>query len=86
MFFLLSVKRGAVSVNPKNPYQKILRFFFTKGGGLTQSKRGLSEKLRFFGIIYQKKGGLKKTGIFLTIFRRKGGLAQSKRVLSDFLA
>ena len=26
MFFLLSVKRGAVSVNPKNPYQKILTF------------------------------------------------------------
>ena len=27
VFFLFSVKRGAVSVNPKNPYQKILTFF-----------------------------------------------------------
>ena len=26
-FFFFSVKRGAVSVNPKNPYQKILTFF-----------------------------------------------------------
>ena len=32
--------------------------FFTfgqKGGGLAQSKRVLSEKLRFFGIIFQKR-------------------------------
>ena len=46
LFFLLSVKKGGVSANPKNPYQKILRFFFTKGaGGLTQSKRVLSDFL-----------------------------------------
>ena len=30
LFFLLSVKKGGrVSANPLNPYQKILRFFFT---------------------------------------------------------
>ena len=34
------------------------QIFLTKGGGLTQSKRVLSEKLRFFGIIYQKRGVL----------------------------
>ena len=33
--------------------------FLTKGGGaLTQPKRVLSEKLRFFDIIYQKRGVL----------------------------
>ena len=55
------------------------------GWGLTQSKRVLSEKLRFFGIIYQKKGGfIRKTGIFLTISGKKGGgLGQSKKSLSE---
>ena len=52
MFFLLSVKRGAVSVNPKNPYQKILTFltifdhYLTiKGGESCQSIKSLSEKI-----------------------------------------
>ena len=42
---------GGVSPNPKFPYQKKLRFFwnfFSKGGGLTYSKRVLSEKLGIF--------------------------------------
>ena len=47
---------GGVSENPKFPYQKKLRFFWHKEGGLTQSKRGLSEKMRFFGIFCQKGG------------------------------
>ena len=58
--FLLSVKReGGSQPIKKNPHQKLLRFFLSKGGGgLIQSKRVLSEKLRFFGIIYQKRGVL----------------------------
>ena len=50
---------GGVSENPKFPYQKKLRFFWHKGGGgLTQSKMVLSEKMRFFGIFCQKGGFL----------------------------
>ena len=65
-FFWLFVKRGA---GGSRPIQKILirkysDFFDQGGGGLTQSKRVLSEKLRFFGIIYQKRRGFKKNGIF----------------------
>ena len=60
-FFIFGQKGGGgFSANPKNPYQKILRFFFTifdqklsfliiffiKGGGLPQSKKSLSEKMR----------------------------------------
>ena len=47
LFFLLSVKRGGVSSNQKNPYQEILRFFGPKGGGgLIQFKRVLSDFFR----------------------------------------
>ena len=46
-FFLLSVKKGGggVSAKAKKNYQKILRFFWPKGGSLTQSKRVLSDFL-----------------------------------------
>ena len=53
-FYFRSKGEGGVSANPKNPYQKILRFFFTKeGGGLTQSKIVLSDFLAQFA----KNGG-----------------------------
>ena len=57
-FFMTILRKGGggVSENPKFPYQKKLRFFWHKGGGLTQSKMVLSEKMRFFGIFCQKGG------------------------------
>ena len=61
-----------VSAYPKNHYQKILRFFFTKGG-FTQSKGVLSEKLNFFWHNLPKKGGfIKKNWYFFDHFSFKG--------------
>ena len=51
----ISPKRGEVSANPKNPYQKKLVFFdyfAEKGGGLGRVKKSLSEKTEVV-----KKGG-----------------------------
>ena len=85
--FMTILRKGGrgVSENPKFPYQKILRFFWHKGGGLTQSKRGLSEKIRFVGICCQKGGILsEKTENFSEFFaKRGGGLGQSKKSLSE---
>ena len=61
LIFKFRSKGGGVSADPRNPYQKII-------------KRGLSEKLSFFGIIFQKMGWfIKRTGIFLAFFAEKGG-------------
>ena len=55
LFFYFWSKGGGVSVNPKIPYQKILRFFGPKGGGgLTQSKRVLSDFCHNFCIYLEK--------------------------------
>ena len=69
--FLLPVKKGGVSANPKNPYQKLLRFFLTifdqklsffdnffheGGGGIAQSKKSLSEKTE---VVRKGEGGSK---------------------------
>ena len=71
---------GGVSENPKFPYQKKLRFFWHKGGGLTQSKMVLSEKMRFFGIFCQKGGILsEKNWEFFVIFRQKGGVSANPK-------
>ena len=76
--------RGGLGQSKKSLSENT-QIFLTKGGGLTQSKRVLSEKLRFFGIIYQKRGVfIKKTGIFFDYFAEKGGgLGQSKKSLSE---
>ena len=58
LFFLLSVKRGGVSSNQKNPYQEILRFFGPKGGGVSSNSKGFYQI--FFGIICQNMGVLYK--------------------------
>ena len=56
-FFQKNSKRGGgVSPNPKFPYQKKLRFFLEKGGGLTYSKRVLSQKTGDFGLFLPKRG------------------------------
>ena len=60
-FFRRKSKRGGgglaeskISVNRKK--LRIFWIFLPKGGGLTQSKRVLSEKMRFLGIFCQKGG------------------------------
>ena len=72
---------GGVSENPKFPYQKKLRFFWHKGGGgLTQSKMVLSEKMRFFGIFCQKGGILsEKTENFSEFFAKRGGVSANPK-------
>ena len=62
-FFLLSVKRGGASANPKNPYQKKLRWSKKgEGGGLsffTKSKK----KQFFYGSPYVQIGqGIQNLG------------------------
>ena len=56
-YFLSKGGRGGLGQSKKSLSENT-QIFLTKGGGLTQSKRVLSEKLRFFGIIYQKRGVL----------------------------
>ena len=71
---------GGVSENPKFPYQKKLRFFWHKGGGLTQSKMVLSEKMRFFGIFCQKGGILsEKNENFSEFFAKRGGVSANPK-------
>ena len=54
-FFTFGQKGGrGVSAKAKLSYQKILRFFLTKGGGSHPIQKGF---IRFFGIICPKNGG-----------------------------
>ena len=59
VFFDFRSKGGGGLGQSKKSLSENTQIFLTKGvEGLTQSKRVLSEKLRFFGIIYQKRGVL----------------------------
>ena len=81
-FFSEKLRKGGrgVSPNPKFPYQKKMRFFWHKGGGLTQSKMVLSEKMRFFGIFCQKGGILsEKTENFSEFFAKRGGVSANPK-------
>ena len=61
-----------ISVNRKK--LRIFWIFCQKGGGLTQSKRVLSEKMRFLGIFCQKVVILsEKNSEFFGIFGHQGG-------------
>ena len=81
-FFLTFCQKGGggVSANPKNPYQKILRFFLTKGGGSHPIQKGFIRKTEIFWHNLPKKGGfIKKMGFFLTILPKRGGVSANPK-------
>ena len=55
VFFYFLSNRGGGLGEYKKSLSENTKTFLTRVGGLTQSKRVLSEKLRFFGIICQKR-------------------------------
>ena len=72
-FFGVSRKGGGGSRRIQNFLNRKTEIFLPKGGGLTQSKRVLSEKMRFLGIFWQKGGILsEKKWEFFGIFGQKG--------------
>ena len=72
--------RGGLGKSEISLSEKTEIFFGTRGGGLTQSKMVLSEKMRFFGIFCQKGGILsEKTENFLEFFAKRGGVSANPK-------